>query len=66
MSKKVYKDHTFKCPECKTKQKHKAWSDDPKAICGADGCDTILYPENVVKEKKAKAPGIRTPTKNRV
>ncbi len=64
--KSTYKNHTFKCPVCKSKQIHKVWSDNAVHLCDTDGCDYVLKPTDLVKEKQQpRVPAIKTPTKNR-
>jgi len=70
--KNVYKKHNFKCPKCGLKQVHGAWTKDIAVEnfavpCTRPKCPGMLSAENIVKSKAVpKAPGIRTPTKNRV
>ncbi len=55
----------FKCNSCKKKQSHVVWDNkDSTGIKCECGIEITL--KMVVKKKKVQAPGIRTPTKNRV
>ncbi len=55
----------FKCNGCKKKQSHIVWDnkDQTGIVCE---CGSEITLGMAVKKKKARAPGIRTPTKNRV
>lgn len=58
----------FKCSYCGHKQDHVVWDNqESTGVPCINNCGTILTLSMIVQKKKTpKAPGIRTPTKNRV
>lgn len=62
----------YKCPTCETEQSHYTWDTEVKKKkhnCITPGCKTKLGFNDIIEKVVVKgpiAPGIRTPTKNRV